>query len=322
MSEELVAEIQATNGLATLPAEFSETSLTLAPGASFDDWRGLMQTLGRIERAEQWWIGDALNQGEAEYGEKYAQAVGEEQAKTWRTYAWVAGRVQTSMRIDISWNHCRVVAKWDDPEPQEYWLEMARTEGWSYRELAKEIKKAYLTEQGEVTGTYRVLYADPPWQYSDDLIEGYGAAEHHYPSMSLTDLRELKVRGREVEELAEDDAVLFLWATSPLLPQALDLMGEWGFSYKASFVWDKVRHNFGHYNSVRHEFLLIGTRGSCAPELEEGSLHDSVVSIERTEHSEKPEEFREIIGTLYPKGRRLELFARTEAAGWDSWGAT
>jgi len=92
----------------------------------------------------------------------------------------------------------------------------------------------------------------------------------------------------------------------------------WGFDYKASFVWDKIKHNMGHYNSVRHEFLLVCTRGSCMPD--NPQLFDSVQSIERTEHSVKPEEFRTIIDTIYPNGRRIELFARRPAEGWEVWG--
>lgn len=75
----------------------------------------------------------------------------------------------------------------------------------------------------------------------------------------------------------------------------------------------------GHYNSVRHELLLVCTKGSCTPE--NIKLFDSVQSIEKTsKHSEKPEEFREIIETLYPSGNRIELFARKKIDNWDSWG--
>jgi N6-adenosine-specific RNA methylase IME4 len=74
----------------------------------------------------------------------------------------------------------------------------------------------------------------------------------------------------------------------------------------------------GHYNSVRHEFLLICTKGSCTPDVPK--LLDSVVSIERTEHSAKPKEFRDMIDMLYPVGERLEMFAREAYPGWDVWG--
>jgi N6-adenosine-specific RNA methylase IME4 len=164
------------------------------------------------------------------------------------------------------------------------------------------------------TGKYRVIYADPPWKYEDQLTESYGPTRFHYPAMTIAQLCDLPIAN-----LADDDAVLFLWVTSPILPEAFPVIKAWGFTYKGSFIWDKVKHNMGHYNSVRHEFLLICTRGSCLPDSD--TLVDSVQSIERSpKHSEKPEEFRRIIDMLYSKGRRLELFARKKAKGWDSWG--
>jgi N6-adenosine-specific RNA methylase IME4 len=96
------------------------------------------------------------------------------------------------------------------------------------------------------------------------------------------------------------------------------LAAAWGFKYKAQFVWDKVKHNMGHYNSVRHEMLLVCTKGSCTPQVTK--LYDSVQSIERAGHSVKPDEFRAIIDTLYPNGNRIELFARRPAEGWQTWG--
>ncbi len=160
---------------------------------------------------------------------------------------------------------------------------------------------------------YDVILADPPWKYGDQLTEAYGPTMFHYPAMTVRQLCDLDVRG-----LAHENAVLSLWVTSPLLEDAFPIIKAWGFEYKSSFVWDKIRHNMGHYNSVRHELLLICTRGSCLPDVPE--LIDSVQSIERTTHSAKPEEFRAIIDKLYPNGRRIELFARAEAEGWERWG--
>ena len=122
-----------------------------------------------------------------------------------------------------------------------------------------------------------------------------------------------------VKDWAEDNAVLFLWVTSPILEESFQVINAWGFEYKASFIWDKVKHVMGHYNSVRHEFLLICTRGSCQPDVRK--LFDSVVSIERTiEHSQKPNEFYEMIESLYLTGRRLEMYARQKRPGWDQRG--
>jgi N6-adenosine-specific RNA methylase IME4 len=165
---------------------------------------------------------------------------------------------------------------------------------------------------------YRIIYADPPWKYNDtqggSISDSYGAAEKHYPSMTLTEICNLPIK-----DMATDDSVLFLWVTSPLLPEGLKVAKEWGYTYKSAFVWDKVKHNMGHYNSVRHELLFICTKGSCTPDI--AKLFDSVQEIERTKHSAKPEEFRAIIDTIYPYGRRIELFRRGDAPdGWDVWG--
>jgi N6-adenosine-specific RNA methylase IME4 len=136
--------------------------------------------------------------------------------------------------------------------------------------------------------------------------------------MTVKEICDLEIGDRKVAEIALDDAVLFLWVTSPILEESFEVIKAWGFKYKASFVWDKIKHNMGHYNSVRHEFLLICVRGSCQPD--QNQLFDSVQSIERTEHSAKPEEFRNIIQTLYPYGTRIELFARKKTAGWEVFG--
>lgn len=177
-----------------------------------------------------------------------------------------------------------------------------------------------LKQQELPDSKYRVFYADPPWQYNDSGVitdsDAYGKAERHYPTMSIDALCEL---GAIVKEMSDDDAVLFMWVTSPLLEDSFKVISAWGFEYKTSFVWDKIKHNFGHYNSVRHEFLLVCTRGSCTPD--NLKLFDSVQSVERSEkHSEKPEEFRAIIDTLYTHGNKIELFARVEKDGWDCWG--
>jgi N6-adenosine-specific RNA methylase IME4 len=179
-------------------------------------------------------------------------------------------------------------------------------------------KKDELVETDWPDGKFRILYADPPWKYSNsgDGIDDYGPAERHYPAMSMSKLCAL---GDAIKESTLDDAVLFLWVTSSMLEDSFKIIKAWGFKYKTSFVWDKVKHNFGHYNSVRHEFLLICTRGSCTPDVQK--LHDSVQVIERSDkHSEKPEEFRQIIDEIYPHGPRLELFSRTDAEGWETWG--
>ena len=161
---------------------------------------------------------------------------------------------------------------------------------------------------------YRVIYADPPWSYGNTQPDYFTEQRDHYMTMPLPDICNMPIKA-----LAEDNAVLFMWVTSPMLEESFQVVSAWGFKYKSSFVWDKILHNMGHYNSVRHEMLLVCTRGSCQPDIRK--LFDSVYSEERTQHSKKPEHFRSVIDTIYPNGRRIELFARNVTArGWDVYG--
>ena len=163
------------------------------------------------------------------------------------------------------------------------------------------------------TDKYRVVYADPPWKYGNTMPDYFSEQADHYKLMTVKEISEMPIK-----EIVEDNAVLFLWVTSPILEESFQIINSWGFKYKSSFVWDKVKHNMGHYNSVRHEFLLVCVRGSCQPDVQK--LFDSVHSEERTEHSKKPEHFRQVIDTIYPNGKRIELFARNKAEGWDVYG--
>ena len=163
---------------------------------------------------------------------------------------------------------------------------------------------------------FRVIYSDPAWSYNDKQeTPQLGGAAKHYDTMSVSEICSLPVK-----EISEKDSVLFLWVTSPLLEDAFTVIKAWGFKYKTSFVWDKVKHNMGHYNSVRHEMLLIATKGSCTPDNKK--LYDSVQSIERNDnHSEKPIEFLNIIDDLYNYGNKLEMFCRDiKKDKWYGWG--
>lgn len=163
---------------------------------------------------------------------------------------------------------------------------------------------------------FRVIYADPAWSYNDKQdTPNLGGASKHYQTMSLNEIFNLPVK-----EISEKDSVLFLWVTSPLLEDGFEVIKTWGFKYKSSFIWDKIKHNMGHYNSVRHEILLIATKGSCVPDNK--TLYDSVQSIERNDnHSEKPIEFLNIIDDLYSFGNKLEMFCRKiKKQNWYGWG--
>jgi N6-adenosine-specific RNA methylase IME4 len=203
----------------------------------------------------------------------------------------------------------------EEPEVQRSTIEIMKADGVGITEAKRRAKGAQIAKREAVlpSGKYRVLYADPPWSYGNTQPDYHPEQRDHYPVMSLEELCAMPIK-----DIAMDNAVLFLWVTSPILEESFQLIKAWGFQYKASFVWDKVKHNMGHYNSVRHEFLLICTRGSCQPDVRK--LFDSVVSEERTEHSRKPELFYKIIETLYTSGPYLELFARYKRDGWAAYG--
>jgi len=185
------------------------------------------------------------------------------------------------------------------------------------QQAKREIIKENVKDQPELpTDKYRVIYADPPWDYGNDFTKampGSTRPNDYYPTMSIEELGHLGV-----PDIVEENSVLFIWTTSPLLEDSFRVIRMWGFNYKTSFIWNKIKHNFGYYNSVRHEFLLVCTRGSCLPD--NSKLFNSVQSIERMGHSEKPEKFREIIDTLYTRGKKIELFSRKQTKGWDAWG--
>jgi N6-adenosine-specific RNA methylase IME4 len=172
-------------------------------------------------------------------------------------------------------------------------------------------------------GEYRTIVADPPWDYGADhgrwpKSPSGGAVIHSaipYEAMTLEQIRALPV-GAE----AASDARLFLWATSKHLPDALGVMTAWGFTYKQTLIWHKTGNPspFGGSVAPNHaELLLVGVKGS-PPVVKR--LRSSVVSAKKPRaHSVKPECFQDAIEQVSP-GPYLELFARRERLGWDTWG--
>jgi N6-adenosine-specific RNA methylase IME4 len=162
---------------------------------------------------------------------------------------------------------------------------------------------------------YGCLLVDPPWSFTPySLDTGMDrAAANHYPTMRLADIKALPIP-------AAKDAVLFLWATAPMLPAALETMAAWGFTYKSHFVWIKDRVGTEYWARNQHELLLIGTRGHV-PCPAPGTQFDSVIEAPRGRHSEKPAIVREMIAAMFPTVPKLEMFARGQhSCGFDYWG--
>ena len=168
---------------------------------------------------------------------------------------------------------------------------------------------------------FSVIYADPPWDYAGqtqhtdgEFKEGKSAIDH-YPTMKLDKLKALKV-----PDICESNAVLFLWTSSPHLPQALELMSAWGFNYSTiAFVWYKEKTNPGYYTLSECEICIVGKKGSI-PKPRGSRKERQFLSEMRGKHSEKPEEIRRRIEKMFPEQKKVELFSRKTSDGWAVWG--
>lgn len=168
---------------------------------------------------------------------------------------------------------------------------------------------------------YQIIYADPAWSYSiSDSVAGGRGQNTKYRCM-----RPVEIYNLPIQELCADDCVLFLWATYPMLPEALYTFTAWGFYYKTiAFTWikknKKANTNFfgmGQWTRRNTEILLLGTKGKPKP-----ITHDISEIIEHPimEHSKKPSIVRDKIIELCGDIPRVELFAREQVSGWDVWG--
>lgn len=186
-------------------------------------------------------------------------------------------------------------------------------------ELADKIEagNAALAEAAAGGKRYGLALADPEWRFAvwSDETGMDRAADNHYPT-SPTEA----ICARPVGEIMADDAVLLLWATVPMLPDALRVMAAWGFTYKSHVVWLKDEVGTGYWFRNQHELLLVGTRGDIpAPAM--GTQFRSALAYPLGPHSEKPPFVHEIAEAYFPNLPKIELNARAARPGWDVWGA-
>jgi N6-adenosine-specific RNA methylase IME4 len=188
------------------------------------------------------------------------------------------------------------------------------------------------------TKKYKVIYADPAWQFLTRSDRGKGRSpEQHYACMTIDDIKALPVAS-----IADDDCMLLMWITDPLLPVGLDVIRAWGFEYKTvGFTWVKLNRKdaltkalaralkgapdwltrafffgMGYWTRANPEMCLLATRGS--PKRLSRAVRQLLIAPVR-EHSRKPDETYGRIEALVG-GPYIELFARTARPGWDSWG--
>ena len=164
-----------------------------------------------------------------------------------------------------------------------------------------------------------VIYADPPWSYKDKRCNGNAA--DHYPTMRIEDICSLPV-----QDISDDNCVLFLWATYPMLKEALRVIEAWGFKYKSiGFQWIKQNRSgngyffgLGRWTRGNTEPCLIAVKGK--PKRVSNSVSQLIFAPIRA-HSQKPDIARDKIRKLMGAEQSyIELFARSTTPGWDVWG--
>ena len=170
--------------------------------------------------------------------------------------------------------------------------------------------------------TYQIIYADPPWAYSNFQGKGsyYGDVSRHYKTMSKEEIENLNV-----ELIADKNCILFLWATYPKLQEALETIKAWGFIYKTvAFTWvkqnkvaDGWHFGLGYWTRGNREICLLATKGK--PKRIDCNVANLTIS-HLQEHSKKPDIIRDKIVQLVGDLPRIELFARQKTEGWDIWG--
>ena len=175
---------------------------------------------------------------------------------------------------------------------------------------------------GTRTMKYNIIYADPPWDYpkSGSKKSSRGLAKSFYNTMPTDEIMNM-----DIQSICSENCYLFLWTTSPKLPEALEVMKAWGFEYfNVIFTWiktnkisDSLFWGMGNTTRANAEYVLLGRKGKL--DRMNAGVH-SVIMSKIEKHSKKPDEVRNRIDTLYGDIPRIELFARERHVGWDSWG--
>lgn len=155
--------------------------------------------------------------------------------------------------------------------------------------------------------TFSTIVIDPPWRYVNTITRG--AAEDHYPTMSIDELAALELP-------AADNAHLYMWVTNGFLREGFDLFDAWGFTYKACLTWCKPQIGMGNYFRNATEHVYFGLRGKMPTT---ANNIPTWFTADRTRHSAKPETFYDLVERSSP-GPRLEMFARRRRLGWHTWG--
>ncbi len=165
---------------------------------------------------------------------------------------------------------------------------------------------------------YKCIVADPPWTYNNVNTGGSlnSGSRAKYPTLSLAEICLL-----DIKSISDNDSVLFLWATTPLLPDAFSVMKMWEYTYKTTIYWRKIMSlGMGYWFRGQIELCLVGIHGKVKAFR---CQKPNFIQCKVRKHSQKPEEFFQLIEPICEQHNlnpKIELFAREKRGGWDSWG--
>lgn len=179
-------------------------------------------------------------------------------------------------------------------------------------EAVARLEDMFAQQAKELAGEYDVIVIDPPWpmeKIERDVRPNQVAFD--YPTMSEDELAAMKMP-------AAADCHLWVWTTHRFLPMSLRLLEVWGFKYVCAFVWHKPGGfqpiGLPQYNC---EFAVYARRGS--PPFLDTKAFPVCFDAPRGKHSEKPEEFYDVVRRV-TGGRRIDIFNRRSIEGFDTWG--
>lgn len=161
---------------------------------------------------------------------------------------------------------------------------------------------------------YRTIVADPPWPIRWRQSPGIGTRHLDYATMPIAEIAALSVR-----DLADDACTVFLWTTNSFLPEALGIVRLWRFEYRFLWTWCKPTGLGGHPR-IATEHIVVATRGPVRQQLDRRAPQTlNWLAAPATTHSVKPDVFLDLIESV-SEGPYLEMFARRDRLGWDTWG--
>jgi N6-adenosine-specific RNA methylase IME4 len=175
--------------------------------------------------------------------------------------------------------------------------------------IEQQVKEIEAGALPELNGLFDIISIDPPWPYGREYDPEGSRSANPYPEMSIQEIKAVQLP-------LKSDAVIFLWTTHAFLPDAFEILKEWGATYKATMVWNKQKIGMGAWFRMQCEFCLVGIIGKP---FWNNTRYPEIIEEPRREHSRKPDTFFDLVTSICA-GKKLEYFSRERRDGWENYG--